>query len=67
MGWASQRAAIGDQMCVFQGSDIIHVLRRQKNDMGEAYELLGGAYLHGYMQGEAVRDKRLSFRPIVLK
>lgn len=50
LGVASLSVQDGDQICVFPGAEVLYVLRKQ--DKG--YILLGEAYLHGMMDGEAV-------------
>jgi hypothetical protein len=47
----------GDIICVFLGAKTPHVLRRVDNSTAaESYRLVGEAYVHGFMDGEAVRD-----------
>ncbi|KAK4552307.1 hypothetical protein LTR86_010478 [Recurvomyces mirabilis] len=52
-----QRATAGDVVCIFNGSDIPHVVqpRPRMEGVEGSYELLGGAYVHGLMHGEASR------------
>ncbi|KAK4960122.1 hypothetical protein LTR10_003013 [Elasticomyces elasticus] len=52
--WVPQRANAGDFIIVAHGSDIAHVVRRRPG-ADDVFELLGGAYVHGFMHGEAIR------------
>ncbi|KAK6189420.1 hypothetical protein LQW54_013278 [Pestalotiopsis sp. IQ-011] len=42
----------GDQVCVFDFAQAPNVLRRDKEDNGMRYQVLGQAYVHGMMYGE---------------
>lgn len=47
--------AAGDLVCIFLGAKVPHVIRKA----GDAkYRLVGEAYLHGFMHGEAWRGSR---------
>jgi len=45
-------ALVGDLVCVVLGSEVPLVLRPK----GEEYLLVGGAYVHGIMDGEAMAE-----------
>ena len=45
----------GDSVCIVAGCRVPVVLRRRGG--GNFYELVGGAYVHGFMDGEAVKGK----------
>lgn len=47
-------AAPGDICCVFTGATVPFILR--KSNQGSEYKLMGEAYVHGVMRGEAVRQ-----------
>jgi hypothetical protein len=43
----------GDEVWILPGADVPLILRRSASS-GEEYRLVGEAYVHGIMQGEAV-------------
>lgn len=47
----------GDEVCVFTGGGVPFVLRR--TGVGETYTLVGAAYVHGLMYGEAMSLKHI--------
>jgi WD repeat-containing protein 55 len=50
IGLLPRGTKLGDQICVFLGSHIPFVIRRQET--GESYQLVGECYIHGIMHGE---------------
>lgn len=50
-GWASEGVQVDDKICLFAGADAPWVIR-PKND--GSFQLLGEAYIHGIMDGEAL-------------
>ncbi|KAH8595305.1 hypothetical protein B0O99DRAFT_622573 [Bisporella sp. PMI_857] len=52
----------GDQVCILFGGRVPFILRKDKE--AEEFQLVGEAYVHGIMKGEAMRD--LSTRDFVL-
>jgi hypothetical protein len=52
VGICPSHAEPGDGICIFQGSKIAYVLRATQ---GEAYRMVGEAYVHGVMYGELAR------------
>jgi len=50
-----ETAREGDILCVLYGSRVPHVLRRKLGS--DTYELIGRAYVHGFMDGEAIRRR----------
>ncbi|KAI1116499.1 HET-domain-containing protein [Nemania sp. NC0429] len=56
VGLVPETAQKGDKICILQGCNVPYVLR----PVGEHYKLMGDAYVHGIMLGEAfVRDDSL--------
>jgi hypothetical protein len=50
-GWAPGEAKVGDEVCILYGGDVPFVLRGN----GEGgHEVIGDAYLHGFMDGEGM-------------
>ncbi|ERF76469.1 hypothetical protein EPUS_06131 [Endocarpon pusillum Z07020] len=63
LGWTPDPAQEGDLICIFYGAKVPHVLR----PCGDGrYRLLGGAYLHGMMDGEAMQMKDLKVKEFAL-
>ncbi|MCJ1245757.1 hypothetical protein MMC30_002961 [Trapelia coarctata] len=55
--------AVGDPICIIFGSEVPLVLRPK----GDEYLLVGGAYVHGIMDGEAmVEAERIGYRGFTL-
>jgi hypothetical protein len=52
MGLGPARAKLGDHICLLMGCDIPILLRSE----GDHFVLVGEAYVHGFMQGEAGSD-----------
>ena len=50
MGLLPRGTQLGDQVCVFLGSHVPFVIRRQ--EMFDSYQLVGECYIHGIMHGE---------------
>ena len=57
MALVPPNAQAGNLIAVFIGSRVPHVLRRTEHADG-TYELVGDAYVHGVMRGEALRPER---------
>lgn len=55
----------GDIIVVFEGACVPFVLRSMQNGE-EGYELLGEAYVHGIMQGEALHMSDMTFEDVTL-
>ena len=56
VGIAPRGTREGDKICVLFGGSVPFVLREHKVDSDSYYELVGAAYVDGYMEGEAVSD-----------
>ena len=57
---------IGDVICVFQGLPVPYVLRPVHGDAGTVYRIIGEAYVHGIMSGEAMGSEQRPLQEIVL-
>ena len=57
-------AAVGDRVCVLFGGQVLYLLRTKSGDV--EHEFIGECYVHGNVDGEAVTDKRLSGRELVI-
>jgi hypothetical protein len=60
MGVAPAAARYDDTLCILMGAEVPFVLRKisveNSRAGGNDYELIGSAFLHGYMSGEAIVD-----------
>lgn len=63
MGLFPIPTVIGDEICIFQGGKAPFVVRKQ----GSAYILIGDAYVHGLMQGEASDERGIHFESILIQ
>jgi hypothetical protein len=54
-GLASHAMKIGDSVVLCKGSSVPLILRRRKEGNG-LFQLIGDAYIHGIMRGEAFQD-----------
>lgn len=64
VGWVPARTEPGDQVCIFAGAPFPFVIRSIDD---EFYELLGDAYMHGIMHGEAMPQDEAELEWIALK
>lgn len=62
MGWAPERAIVTDMVCVILGARMPYILRKT----GDTFQLVGHAYLHGVMEGEAFTLLDVPMQDIVL-
>lgn len=51
MGWVPKNAQVGDRIAVLTGGSVPFVLRQK----GECYTVVADAYIHGIMDGEAMK------------
>lgn len=51
MGWVPLSTQLDNELCIFRGFRILFAIRKSDN----GYRLLGECYLHGLMNGEAIR------------
>jgi len=58
LGIASKKTETGDEIWIFMGARTPYVLRKTDEMVGDrqARRLIGPAYIHGVMQGEAIDD-----------
>ncbi|KAG4259320.1 hypothetical protein FPRO03_12996 [Fusarium proliferatum] len=52
VGYVPNRAKKGDLVCIFYGSDVPFVVRKEAEGK---YSLVGECYIHGIMEGEAIK------------
>ena len=60
--WSLQK---GDSVMIVAGAYVPYIVR-QTGGSSESYELIGEAYVHGIMNGEAMEESSLSFNHICL-
>jgi len=64
IGWVPLQARDGDNVCVFQGSDLPYIVRHVPD--GEALTVIGNCYVHGLMHGELAANHRRPWWEIAL-
>lgn len=64
IGWMPTTARTGDVICVFAGAPFPFLLR---DDGDNHYKLIGDAYIHGIMKGEAMPEDRSELEWIKLR
>ena len=57
VGWAHPRAEKGDKVCILKGCSVPILLRSRPEG---CYVVVGDAYVHGIMNGEAMAEARPS-------
>jgi len=57
IGVGSESLRVGDQVWIVAGSLVPLILRPVSATPGSSYTVVGGAYLHGFMKGEALSGK----------
>ncbi|KAI2467553.1 HET-domain-containing protein [Annulohypoxylon bovei var. microspora] len=55
-----------DLVWIVQGSRVPLILRPTVQEGQKAYNLVGGTYIHGFMQGEALEGREFGFEEIIL-
>jgi hypothetical protein len=51
LGWAPRSTQVGDKVCIFSGARAPFIVRPNQDG---SYGLIGDAYIHGMMYGEAM-------------
>jgi hypothetical protein len=68
LGQLPTRSRVGDKICVVRGAQVPFVIRPVEGSSDYSYTLVGECYLHGVMDGEAVRtDKGMEFEELRLE
>jgi len=62
-GYLERRSQEGDVICIFAGSTVPHIIRKLPNGY---YQLVGEAYIHGIMDGEAMDWEGIEWEDIGL-
>lgn len=62
LGWLPQAAKEGDGICIFAEAKVPFVIRDRRDG---TYELIGDAYIHGIMYGEAMGWEGIDWEDIV--
>lgn len=57
---------VGDSIYVFTGGAITFILRLGAG-LKRKFQLVGGCYIHGIMNGEAVRSKKWKVEDIIIQ
>jgi hypothetical protein len=64
IGWIPRAAQVGDKICIFSGGPAPFVIREEE---GGCWKLIGDAYIHGIMYGEATEGDAVRWEPIQLR
>ena len=56
LGIAPSNIKEGDKICILFGGSVPFVLREHNVDNERCYELVGAAYVDGYMDGKAITE-----------
>ncbi|KAK5124719.1 hypothetical protein LTR85_001432 [Meristemomyces frigidus] len=64
IAWVPDTAQIGDEICIFEGACFPFVIRDR---VDESYRLIGDAYVHGVMHGEAWPECADDLQTIMLR
>ncbi|KAI2619788.1 HET-domain-containing protein [Hypomontagnella submonticulosa] len=68
LGLAPYSTMSGDEVWLLKGANLFHVLRGAESGSAEASKvLLGEAYVHGFMEGEALRLDGMTYGPVTIK
>jgi len=65
-GLGTQSLRAGDSVWIVSGSRVPLIFRRQSHD-DSRYRLVGGAYVHGFMIGQALGRSNLKFKMVKLE
>jgi hypothetical protein len=58
-GWCPDQSKVGDKVCILNGAPVPFVIRQTEPG---SFELIGDAYLHGIMDGEAIDLEEVEIR-----
>ena len=64
IGLGAAATDVGDSVCVLFGGQVLYLLREKSNS--DDWEFIGECYVHGMMDGEAVKDLDLPTREFVI-
>jgi hypothetical protein len=64
LGWVPRTTQVGDCICIFSGATAPFILRQRKDGF---YEVIGDAYIHGIMHGEALIREGFQWEKIGLR
>lgn len=63
IGLIPKQAEVGDQICILWGCSVPVVLRANDDDKyGQSWTLIGEAFVHGLMNGEAFTDEKKAWK-----
>jgi Heterokaryon incompatibility protein (HET) len=63
-GWIPKSSKVGDRVCVVAGGQVPFILRELPDSL---YQLIGECYIHGIMDGEALKGKNFAWETILIK
>ncbi|KAI2615424.1 HET-domain-containing protein [Hypoxylon sp. NC1633] len=66
LGLSPHLTQAGDEVWLFKGANLFHVLRSE-GPASDGKILLGEGYVHGFMEGEVLRLDGVGFNPVVIR
>ncbi|KAI0839435.1 HET-domain-containing protein [Hypoxylon sp. FL0890] len=66
LGLAPHSTQAGDEVWLLKGASLFHILRGVNAESAHKI-LLGEGYVHGFMEGEALRLDGMSYSPVIIK
>jgi len=66
LGLGQETCAVGDVVCIFLGGEVPFLVRAEKCGDADGFKFLGECYVHGVMDGEAMRGDRPSEQFLLL-
>ncbi|KAI1451782.1 HET-domain-containing protein [Annulohypoxylon moriforme] len=66
LGLSPPSTQVGDEVWLFKGASLFHILRKA-DPSSEEKILLGEGYVHGFMEGEALRLDGMSYNPVTIR
>ncbi|KAI6083101.1 HET-domain-containing protein [Hypoxylon rubiginosum] len=66
LGLAPFSTQIGDEVWLLKGARLFHMLRKTDGTSNERI-LLGEGYIHGFMEGEALRLDGMNYTPVTIR
>lgn len=66
LGLSPHSTQIGDEVWLLKGASLFHILRKVDTGSTERI-LLGEGYVHGFMEGEALRLDGMNYSPVIIR
>ncbi|OTA58880.1 HET-domain-containing protein [Hypoxylon sp. EC38] len=66
LGLSPHSTQPGDEVWLLKGANLFHVLRGDSDESAKKI-LLGEGYVHGFMEGEALKINGMNYNPVIIK